>query len=404
MRIVVIKKLLRRKIFLVVISVNLCVFPSAGLSATEKSDDPLVTIKVDTRGGVNLSSTDGRYSFQMGGRVEIDAVVIDDDKTDFNSGLETRRTRLSFKGVIERDWLYNLGLGFEEDKVDLKNAFLHYKPLALTIGNFKTPFSLEELTSSRYSTFMELSLPNILVPDRRIGIGYQPKLDNMSFAVALYGQAAAAGDEGDEGLGAALRFTLAPVSKATTIMHLGAGVAHEAPEDDINSDVRFRARPESHLNDDRIVDTGDISDVDHINRYNLEAAMVMGEFSLQAEVFKVELQRDNNLPDPSFEGAYVYASWFITGESRNYNAARGTFGPIRPNKQQGAWELALRHSSLDLNDAGITGGEIENLTLGINWYANRFIRFMANYIQVNTDSYAGNDDPKIFQIRAQAYF
>lgn len=377
---------------------------STGLYAAEDSAGSLTTIKVDTRGGIKLSTTDGRYSFQLGGRVEIDAVVIDDDKTDMNSGFETRRARLSFRGIIENDWLYKLGMGFEEDTIDLKDAYIKFKPLNLSIGNFKTPFSLEEKTSSRFATFMELSLPNVFVPDRRIGVGYQPVLEDMSFAIAVYGQAADRGDEGDEGLGAALRFTLAPMNDRTSVIHLGAGVAHEAPEDDTNSSVRFRARPESHLNDDRIVDTGDISDVDRINRYSLEAAMVLGALSLQGEYIKVDLQRDNNLPDLGFDGSYAYVSWFITGESRNYNSARGVFGPIRPDSERGAWELALRYSNLNLNDADITGGEIDNLTLGVNWYANRYIRFMANYIKVDTDDNVGDDDPDIFQLRAQAYF
>jgi phosphate-selective porin OprO/OprP len=58
------------------------------------------------------------------------------------------------------------------------------------------------------------------------------------------------------------------------------------------------------------------------------------------------------------------------------------------------------------------------MTLGLNWYVNPYIRFMANYILVDNndnatnnsgnlhadESSAANDDPQIFMLRAQVDF
>ena len=110
-----------------------------------------------------------------------------------------------------------------------------------------------------------------------------------------------------------------------------------------------------------------------------------------------------------FEGAYIYASWFITGESRNYKAKSGKFTRTKPLNAVydggiGAWEVAARFSTLDLNDQEIKGGEEDNVTLGVNWYLNPQVRFMANYIIVDSEKEDVDDDPNIFQLRAQIDF
>ena len=72
----------------------------------------------------------------------------------------------------------------------------------------------------------------------------------------------------------------------------------------------------------------------------------------------------------------------------------------------GAWQFALRFSSLDLTDEDITGGKEENFTVGLNWYATPNIRFIANYVSV-LDVDGGpedGDEPESFQIRTQVEF
>ena len=128
--------------------------------------------------------------------------------------------------------------------------------------------------------------------------------------------------------------------------------------------------------------------------------------SIQGEYIATEVKRENGFENAAFDGAYIYASWFLTGESRPYKAKKGKFGRVKPISKDGfgAWEVAMRYSTLDLNDGVITGGEMDNITFGLNWYANPNVRFMANYIMVDTDEKAGNDDPRIFQMRAQVDF
>ena len=111
-------------------------------------------------------------------------------------------------------------------------------------------------------------------------------------------------------------------------------------------------------------------------------------------------------------------SWLVTGESRPYSAKKGTFSRVKPNKpfslKNGGWgalEVAARYSALDLNDGAIQGGEIEDITLGVNWYLNNNTRLMANYIMANTDNVtpsgtnvSSDDDPEVLLMRAAIDF
>ena len=101
--------------------------------------------------------------------------------------------------------------------------------------------------------------------------------------------------------------------------------------------------------------------------------------------------------DPTFQGFYAAASWFLTGEVRPYSRSNATFGRVRPRRSlrseggAGAWEIAARFSRLDLSDQEIAGGELEDVTLGLNWYANPFVRVMANWIHAEVDGSGGSD-------------
>jgi phosphate-selective porin OprO/OprP len=134
----------------------------------------------------------------------------------------------------------------------------------------------------------------------------------------------------------------------------------------------------------------------------------MGPLSAQAEYITTSVSRnaDSNL---DFDGWYAQAGYFLTGESRNYK--KGSFGGITPKASVGeggigAWELALRYSTLDLIDKDIDGGDVDSYTVGLNWFATPSLRFSANYVDVlNVKGGAyDNQEPSLFQVRSQWAF
>lgn len=360
-----------------------------------------------------VAATD-RFSMKLGGELMVDSAFYNKDKNDLGDGTEFRRARLKAEGEMFRDWVYELGVDFADGSTEIKDAYIGYDGWSsanIKMGQFKVPFSLDELTSSKYSTFMERALPVAFAPGRNIGIGLHSSWDDLTVAGGLFGEAydSDTDKEGDEGWGVAGRLTYAPVHKKTRVLHFGAASEYRKTNDD--DEVRFLTRPESHVTNVRYANTGKIEDATSTTKYGLETAGVWGPISGQAEYIYTDVNRNSGSEDVNFDGWYAYASWFLTGESRNYKAKNGTFGRVKPQHRFGAWELAGRYSTIDLNDGMVAGGEEDNITIGLNWHINPRIRVMANYIMVDNDDDAddngdveGNDDPDILQLRLQGDF
>lgn len=338
----------------------------------------------------------------VGGRIQVDGAFYDEDVTPLESGTEFRRVRLYVDGDIDEDIGYKVQVDFADGSADLKDVFISYSGLdfaSLKVGNFKVPFGLEEITSSKYITFMERALSNSFVPSRRIGFGLDRVDGNMTFSAAVFGDEV--NDSGsDEGIGIAGRFTVAPQLDDGSFLHFGvAALFQEADTTDAGADIaRFRTRPESHVTSRRLIDTGTIADVSNVSKIGLEGAAVFGPFSLQAEYVMTSVDAAGG--DADFDGFYAYASWFPGGQSRAYKN-----GVFQRTKAENAWELAARYSQMSLNDGLITGGEQENITIAANYYVTPYLRFMANYILTDVKGGVnGNEDPTIFQLRAAVDF
>ena len=117
--------------------------------------------------------------------------------------------------------------------------------------------------------------------------------------------------------------------------------------------------------------------------------------------------------DADFTGYYAQAGYFLTGEHRRYKLGSGTFDKVKPNQNfgmgeeggLGAWEVLARYSHLDLEDNSYTGGELTDVSLGLNWYLNPNMKIMMNYIHGELeDGILGNgqeDDVDTVQTRFQ---
>lgn len=370
---------------------------------------------------IKIASDDGKFETTLGGRIQVDAAWYDEDNVnlDGENGTEFRRARLFVKGKMYDVWSYKAQYDFAGNGTDMKDAYIGYNGWdfgKLKIGQFKQPFSLEELTSSKYITFMERSLLNAFATGRRIGLGLSDANKTWTWAASVYGREEGDDTDGDEGYGAGARITWSPWNEKGKVLHLGGAAAWEEPND---NDVRFRARPESHQTGTRLVSTGRIPEPDAFTKYGVEAAGVFGPFSLQGEYIAVAADSEQpGYEDPDLSGWYAYGSWFMTGESRKYK--KGAFGRVSPKNPVGkggwgAWELAARYSSLDLEDGDTLGGEEDNITIGLNWYATKYVRFMANYVMIDADPVSredtldiaageDQDEPNIFQLRAQIDF
>lgn len=371
--------------------------------------------KINTKGKFEVTSPDGDFSVQVGGRIQANAEFYDDDRVDFGNGSELRRARLFMSGTLWRVWDYKFEYDFASGSNGaIADAYLAYTdlgPLGVKVGHFKEPFSLQGMSSAKYLNFVERSLTDAFVPSRRsIGAGLYAGNDHYSATLGVFGQGLNEPAGGvDESLGVTGRVTFAPINDGDHVLHLGGALSYRDTGE--GKTVKFSQRPESHITNVRLVNTNTI-DADDYYRYGLEAAFVYDRLTLQGEYMGASVNRAiAGNPDVDFDGYYLEALWFLTDDYRPYDASSGTFKSVKPNSVVGkgglgAWQVGARFSSIDLSDGDINGGEEDNFTLGLNWFPNANLRFTANYIKV-LDADGGplpGSEPDIFSLSGLVWF
>lgn len=358
---------------------------------------------------LTMTATDAFADPSPRGRLHLDYAAHREDSRPLGDGFHVRRARMGLDGSIGEQWRYRIEYDFAENASAARDVYLRYSGLPaghLSVGQFKVPFGLEELTSSNHITLIERSLPTTSFAQAfRLGVGYSLASDNWHISLMGFGQpsgAATRSTDGDEGLGFAARLVFTPLRAGDRVLHLGVAATTESPADRKLRQAGFASRPESRPSNVRLVDTGLINEVQRTSRLGLESAWRAGPLSIQGEWMHVALSRHGDAFAPDFSGWYISGSWILTGESRRHDGS--VFQSVKPTRASGAWELTARLSRVNLSDGPIVGGDQRNATLGINWYAGPNIRFMANAIFARSRRGDQSDDPAIVLTRAQVAF
>ena len=203
-------------------------------------------------------------------------------------GVEFRRTRLYVSGDLYDRIVFKSQFEFAGGDVALKDQYLGMKKIpvlgTVLVGHMKEPFSLEQLMSSKYLTFMERSLPSILDSERNFGLLFKNHyLDQRMTASA--GIFAVTGDTGEffsrnEDFNVSGRITGLPFydKENKRLVHLGLSVAKRFADQGSGG---FRFRPEINQAE-RYLNTGAFQ-TDSGTAIAAEFAAVLGPFSVQSE-------------------------------------------------------------------------------------------------------------------------
>ncbi|HYC97563.1 OprO/OprP family phosphate-selective porin [Brevundimonas sp.] len=361
----------------------------------------------------------GEFTFKPRGRVFLDYVDQDVDRAtglDFGASESRIRTaRIGVQGTWTDQWSYVAEASIANGEANWEDLLLEYslaEHTAITVGNFKS-LSLENLTSSRYTTFMERGAFNDLIDVGRVmTLAARTGGDNWSIAGGVHGDSVNdPSTGGDEQRGAFLRAHLAPIVTDDMKLHLGVW----ARDRDRNDDAAFRYRVRNNTNfGDRYTDAGSspLGAGESDTAVGVEAAAVWRSVSVQGEWATIDADLTGG-GSAGATGYYVFASFFPTGEQRKYDAAAGEFGRVSIRNPLtkggiGAVELAVRYDAADLTEfAGVAAaGEYSAVTLGATWYPFPYVRFMANYTDSKNEAQvaASDVDVQTLQVRAQFDF
>ena len=376
-----------------------------------------------------------------------------------NDGTTVRRARLGMEGTFfkrsDYKFEYDFTRGNGLNAGGITDAFIRYtfsNPFSIKAGSFKEPISMEEATSNRYLTFIERNMSvNTFIDNLntyKVGIGANYSADRWLVATSLqtegvggynaYGnntltaaQTGSAinpnggvnrnGGGGDTGWEVNARVAGTPwMESKTKFLHVGTSGSYININNNYlgtgaysNGGIIFANGIGGNVDRSSILNTGNLTSTptggtqrspgalqaNHVTRFGAETALVYGPFSAQAEYLQTDVSGNGYNQNESLNGYYGYATYFLTGESRNYRSKNGQWDRIKPNRNfdlkggWGAWELAAGYDYMNLNSGVINGGRASTFKSGINWYPNSHFRVMANWVHALDISTAGAASP-----------
>ena len=407
------------------------------------------------KGSPQLEDKEAGWSFKVRGRVQYDAGYVSNPDDDPNGGLITRnlgfntrarRIRLGAEGTIPGGFGYKCEADFANASVGFGDCVMSYSPtnspFNVVIGNQETNNGLEQISSSRFSSFVErAAFTDAFIDTRRLGInlGYVNKSNDFRVNAGLWTAHSIDSSLDNEGWIGALRAVYSPL-KGGNQLHFGANYQHRefqsnnngstassSGQPSVNQTARYRARPFSQLTDVRFVDTGTFA-AKSDDIFGLEAAGIFKSLHVAAEgqyLRSSAYGTGDTLPNmsggntinlfpgnattvlvpngnPSFWGGYVEAGYFLPGETRGYK--NGTWDRTKVLKPfskggSGAFQINARVDYLDLDSrklheaynnnfltgafAGTNnytrGGKQLGLLAGLTWIPEDYVRVLFNY-------------------------
>jgi phosphate-selective porin OprO/OprP len=417
-------------------------FPAPDVTVRMPNNRPTIC----TADGQNCVSITSRVMWDVGGyNYHPNSAATSPQKLD--DGENLRRARIGILGKFFGDWNYALVYDFGGSSdgfagtgstgaapgvggatvgflpggavSGVENAYLSYTgfhpfdgKLAIEGGVMDLPYTLDESTSSNNIVFMERASPgiiaqNIAAGDFRSAIGARWFTDRIWAGAYATGPATGAIHSASslnpngttEQTGAVARVAGQVVSGNDYSIHLGAEAEWliRAPHNEVTGaqTLTLNDRPELRIDPTSLISTGALAGVSGAQVFSGEAAATYGPLWVQGEYFWYNVDRNNNpipLTSVKFDGGYAQASYVLTGEHHKYLPDSASYGGIVPANPfslssggWGAWEIAGRVSTMNLNDQlatanGVAGGRQTIYTAALNWYINGNVRLMFDYL------------------------
>jgi len=386
-----------------------------------------------------------------------------------DDGFFFRRVRLRSDGVGYGHIEYAFEVNFEQlNLITFDHLWVGVTDSqwgSFRFGLHKIPQGMEMIGSDYHLTMLERSpLSDSLFTLFGQGLFYQNEFFNKNVVFQtmfhrIQPIQAFAGDFGNGNYAETTRLTWTPIyaDEGAKVLHVGGSAQWRTGDvgrtiqpggtgstyGDTQDVIRYRARPNMRDsvgvgsinlvggNANRFVDTGFLL-TDGAVTLSPEFLLIHGPFSIQSEAGFTRMNRSQSLyggngvapgqdaGNPTFWGGYTEVSYILTGEHRGYDRRYGmydrikvknNFGYVRSDDGcrhwgWGAWQVAYRHSYLDLSDTDVNGGQLSQHEAGLNWFLNDNTKVQFMYLNAhrNVINPAVSGTVHGFGILAQWYF
>jgi phosphate-selective porin OprO and OprP len=364
-------------------------------------------------------SADGKAIVRLRARAVHDFYSLDVDLGGASSdvtydGDGLRALRVGLDGQFSPKIRFRADANLTDSKINWVDMYLGYvgTKYEFYAGQHRQSTTFETAGPDVNYSLTETALVNTAFgqPARSFGIAARVKGQNWQTIAGLYSGNINDGDVfGEDALQyAQVRATYALRNKDRDVLHLGGSLRLRDTKQ--GTRLRYNARAASINFGPRLLDTGAIATQD--STISLEGLLIRGPLIVVGEY--QFLQADTpNFGYVALKGGYLEGSWWLTGESRRYQAATGTVGQVKPKRALGAGgygALAVvgRVEHLDLSDnaLGTGAGTLDALSLGLSWIPIEFVMFRLtaseNHVDRPLATQSGN--ARLIMARAQIAF
>ncbi|MDQ7020067.1 MAG: porin [Robiginitomaculum sp.] len=322
----------------------------------------------------------------IGGRLHLDTVSVSDDVTPFRDKTDIRRLRIYATLNFNNGWRLKVDSDVGGLSTGLKNVWVAYggiKNTSFKVGSFVAPVLGEKLKSSNDLKLIERSLASTLASGFLLGGGVTYRAENVTLSAGYFGNPASSNKNqpANDGKSVVGRVIWAPIHEKRKTIFVAGSIENRQLKPGARS--RVRTKPEFGLFHTRLIGTRKLRGLESYTNYIGETGFGYGPFMAKVQYIS-RFNYASALGDPIFKGASFETALVLTGERQRFSLGTGTFGRVRPKRKFGAVEIAGRLSTLDLEDGLVKGGKETNYTIGVNWYLNRNVRLMANYVHAKT--------------------
>ncbi|MEO6023139.1 MAG: porin [Burkholderiales bacterium] len=404
-------------------------------------------------GGIVFSSPEEKHTLMLRGRAELDYRQFGGDSALGADTFDLRRAYLSAEGWLYDDFEYRVRASYgalngptttvcsavgatsptdptprctstaavaNAANTELDEAWLNinwWPGAQFKFGQFKMPFSLEQMQTETFTDFMERSMGDVISPNKERGLQmWGLPRDGLYYALAYSnGQGLNANDtnnlvDGKDILARASVNFPALFGNKRFVTHAGISYTNGRIPTGAALTGRTEARGIQFFVPDAF--TGDAVDR---TRYGLEAAVAVGPVKFQTEFMRANFSgisaRSSTAVatafDKDIDAYYASLVWMLTGERYADFYRNSLFLRPRPLSNfsmkgggWGAWELGFRYSKFDAADfqkttaARVGSGVIpatgtnkaDAFTLGLKWLPNPNVRLILNYIETKFDT------------------
>lgn len=361
--------------------------------------------------GFYIESPDGDYRVTINSTIQADGRFGLGGYPRQRDHLLLRHIRSSIEGWVAESYEFRIEYDFGKDAVELKDGYINIlaaRELEFRAGQFRAPFSVEELAPITSYRLVEKSVVCYLVPGYKVGTMVHGKWEPLSYSLGMF-----EGEKGDGNFLSAGRLVLSTaVRPGRPTVSLGINAAEDHGTRVSYNGREFRTdlqtaylqyAPGVVFSGRKVLLGGDLS------CWGTPIGLV-GEFVTSEEDLRKGLARGSMRN----EGWYVQLSGVVTGENATALGVvpRHDFNPVRG--YWGAFEIAARFAQLHVDKDILRMGfankgsthEAEVITGGANWYLNRHMKIMVDYVQStfhNKLAYGSNSDQGII-VRFQLGF